>query len=208
MKAHTNRMTGFRGIFLVVIFSLGVKASVAGRKNPLVELSTHTDLIQLAGYGLEKLSSVLVTGTLLCEACLHGEMEPELRQWPISGAVIGVACKTSRRKMSKYWARGKTDEYGEFIIDLPSQLHAIPELDKACSVKVVALPKIKSACSRAFVGKSQGIRLSSVGNGIRTYTAGEIAFQKQSKRSSVFCLKKGKGKTDMQGFHRGEPYIR
>ena len=37
--------------------------------NPLVEFSSREELAEMAGYGEEKLSTVLVSGTVLCEAC-------------------------------------------------------------------------------------------------------------------------------------------
>ncbi|GKD05085.1 hypothetical protein Tco_1180059 [Tanacetum coccineum] len=37
-------------------------------RNPVVELLTTDELTRLAGYGEEKLSTVVVAGTLLCDA--------------------------------------------------------------------------------------------------------------------------------------------
>ncbi|KAK6917880.1 hypothetical protein RJ641_018631 [Dillenia turbinata] len=91
------------------------------------------------------------------------------------GALVSVTCQTGRNPKSSS-AQAITDEYGEFIIDLPSHLHAIPDLDKACLVSVLGLPE-DSACSRFFIRKPKAISQSSVGNGIRTYTAGEIRLQ-------------------------------
>ena len=57
---------------------------MATEEDPLFELSNQEDFVQMAGYGEEKLSTVLVTGSVHCEACLHGH-EAELHAWPISG---------------------------------------------------------------------------------------------------------------------------
>ncbi|KAF8414261.1 hypothetical protein HHK36_002261 [Tetracentron sinense] len=184
-------MNSFRAGFvlnlMMFFFLFFLKPSTAGRENPLFELSTREDLMQMAGYGEEKLSSVLVTATVLCEACLDGESE--LRARPISGALVAVTCKTGGKCKRSNWVEGTTDEYGDLIIDLPSHIHATPNLDKACVVKVLRLPK-NTLCGRVFGGKPKGIKLSSFGNGIRTYTAGRIAFQHPSK-NSLRCLKKG-----------------
>jgi preprotein translocase subunit SecG len=68
---------------IFIIFTITLQASTAKAENPLQEFSSTEELVQWAGYGEEKLSTVLVTGTVLCEACLHGENQ--LHAWPISG---------------------------------------------------------------------------------------------------------------------------
>lgn len=89
-----------------------------------------------------------------------------------AGASVAVFCGTSG-KSRKSWARGTTDEYGDFLIDLPSCLHAIPNLEKVCLVKVLHLPK-NSDCRPAFTGKQKGIKLLSIEDGSRAYTANTI----------------------------------
>ncbi|KAK6265124.1 hypothetical protein SCA6_020558 [Theobroma cacao] len=74
----------------VVVMLLLIQSSMAeSDEHPLLyESSSREEMMQMAGYGEEKLSTVLVTGTVLCEACLHAE--PQLRAWPISGFVSFV----------------------------------------------------------------------------------------------------------------------
>ncbi|KAG2407073.1 uncharacterized protein HKW66_Vig0018950 [Vigna angularis] len=126
----------------------------AGENNPLLELLSNRDeVVQIAGYGEEKLSTVLITGAWVGLKChSHG------RKWKGKGSVV---------------ARGVTDEFGEFIIDLPSQLHAVPNLEKVCSVKIDRIPK-RSFCRAVGVKKQKELSLYSFGNGIRTYNAGNI----------------------------------
>lgn len=90
----------------------------------------------------------------------------------ISGASIGVFCGSSG-KTRRSWARNTTDEDGEFLIDLPSHLHAIPNLEKTCCVKVLHLPR-DTICRHAFRGQHKGLELASIGEGIRTYTTQTI----------------------------------
>ena len=92
-----------------------------------------------------------------------------------AGASVAVTCHASGKKRRSILAEGVTDENGDFIIDLPSELHAAPNLEKTCSVEVHRLPR-SSLCQPGFVRKHRGIRLSSVGNGIRTYSARTISF--------------------------------
>ncbi|XVF75163.1 hypothetical protein PTKIN_Ptkin13bG0165300 [Pterospermum kingtungense] len=156
-------------------------------KPMLYELSSREEMVQMAGYGEEKLSTVLVTGTVLCEACLHEDADPQLRAWPISGALVAVKCQTPCKRISGS-AQAMTDEYGDFLIDLPSHLHGIPNLQKICTVKVLRIPK-NSMCRPALVKKHKGLRFSSVGNGIRTYTAGRIRFQHITSKPLKACIR-------------------
>uniref|UniRef100_A0A2P2P2X1 Pollen Ole e 1 allergen and extensin family protein n=1 Tax=Rhizophora mucronata TaxID=61149 RepID=A0A2P2P2X1_RHIMU len=154
--------------------------------NPLYGFSSREEMVQLAGYGEEKLSTVLVTGTVLCEACLHGE--PYIRSWPVSGALVAVHCRTGRKWSKTTSARAVTDEYGDFLIDLPSHLHAMPNLDRTCLVKVLRTPK-NSSCRPAYGRKNKALVLSSFGKGIRTYTAGKIKFLDLTSRPLQACTK-------------------
>lgn len=154
----------------------------------LYEFSSRGEMVHMAGYGEEKLSTVLVTGTVLCEACLHAQPDHQLRAWPISGAVVAVKCQTPCKSISGS-AQATTDEYGEFLIDLPSHLHGIPNLQKICSVKVLRIPK-NSMCRPALVKKRKGLKFSSVGSGIRTYTAGRIRFQHITSKPIKACIRR------------------
>ncbi|KAM1918487.1 hypothetical protein ACFX13_037956 [Malus domestica] len=168
--------------------------------NPLEQLmSSQEDMMQVAGYGEEKLSTVLITGSVHCEeACidhnnlniLHPDQtdrdQLHLHAWPLSGVLVSVNCRVSGRRKSSL-AQGITDEFGVFMIDLPSNLHAIPNLDKTCCVRVLGIPK-NAQCRPASVRRHKGLKLSSVGNGIRTYTAGRIRFQHLTSKPSQACV--------------------
>lgn len=102
-----------------------------------------------------------------------------------AGALVAVNCHNyaSDRKGKSMVAHGVSDEFGDFMVDLPSYLHAIPNLEKICTVKVHQIPK-RSLCRPAHrVNKHKGlISLSSVGNGIRTYDAGNIRIQHSTSK--------------------------
>lgn len=69
-------------LVMFLVFFVGMSMA-AGREILLPELWSREDMVQVAGYGEEKLSTVLVTGTVLCHACLdEGSRNPSL---PISG---------------------------------------------------------------------------------------------------------------------------
>ncbi|GAB4826459.1 hypothetical protein Ancab_033354 [Ancistrocladus abbreviatus] len=173
LAATTMPIVFFFFLFLILHTDM---TEAAGRDTTsifqVLSRTRYHDMLEMAGYGEEKLSTVLITGTLLCKTSSILHQQPV----PVSGAIVVATCNNIDIKNKKQaWARGVTDEYGDFIFDLPSHLHAIPNLDKACSVEVLRLPKY-SPCRTVFVRKHQGLQLSSVGNGIRTYTAGEILF--------------------------------
>ncbi|KAL5987919.1 hypothetical protein ACLOJK_035679 [Asimina triloba] len=187
-------MSEFRGpssflafFFLFSYLGACLRAISAVESDDELLVGVREEAARSAGYGEEKLSSVLVTGTVVCEACLPGEVET--RAWHVPGASIGVACNSSGKRTRLSWSRGSTDEEGDFIIDLPSHLHAIPNLEKMCMAKIIRLPR-NTLCRRASLKRLRSIRLSSVGNGIRTYTTGVMKLRRQSKTAGHACLKK------------------
>ncbi|KAK7387664.1 hypothetical protein VNO78_22452 [Psophocarpus tetragonolobus] len=145
-----------------------VLSGAGAEENPFLELlSSRDEVAKIAGYGEDKLSTVLITGSVNCEASLQPHASPSI--FPLQGAWVGVKC--GRKEMV---GGGVTDEFGEFMIDLPSHLHAIPNLEKLCTLKIHRIPKA-SLCGRPLhVSKHKGLILSSFGNGIRTYHAGNI----------------------------------
>ncbi|CAJ1941525.1 unnamed protein product [Sphenostylis stenocarpa] len=170
MNTKMMMMSYFCGM-LLLIFALASLA--AGEDNPLLELLSNRDeVVHIAGYGEEKLSTVLITGSVHCEA------PHQPHAWPLQGVWVGVKCHSHGRKWkwkSSMVARGESDEFGEFIVELPSHLHAIPNLEKVCSVKIHRIPE--ASCRPGRVKKPKGLSLSSFGNGIRTYNAGNIRIQ-------------------------------
>jgi len=100
LATNTKKMSYFSGCnnltmitnfisTVFIIFIITFQASMAKAENPLQEFSNREELVQLAGYGEEKLSTVLVTGTILCEACLNGGTQL-LHAWPVSGCFFHV----------------------------------------------------------------------------------------------------------------------
>ncbi|XP_042488896.1 uncharacterized protein LOC122069029 [Macadamia integrifolia] len=181
-------------LVVLLIISIGMEPTAAREQpQPSLEVSLHKEFVQMFGYGEERVSSVLVAGSLLCDTCLDDKTEAESS--PISGARVAIKCKIGRKMRKSIWARGRTDEFGDFIVHLPSRLHAIPRLEKLCFVKVLALPR-NSPCGHLLPGKPKPIRLSSVGNGIRTYTPGKMRFQPLYKASRLCVKKAGDGEPE------------
>ncbi|PIN12276.1 hypothetical protein CDL12_15113 [Handroanthus impetiginosus] len=154
-------------LVFVVLVLLKTPATAAKKEDFIDELSNREELVKWAGYGEDKLSTVVINGKLFCSDSRFSS-DP----YPVSGASVAVFCGTSGRT-KKSWAKGSTNSYGEFLIDLPSHLHAIPNLERVCLVKVLHLPK-STPCRQAFTGKHKGIKLTSIGEGIRIYSTDNI----------------------------------
>ncbi|KAL1214029.1 hypothetical protein V5N11_007390 [Cardamine amara subsp. amara] len=128
---------------------------------------SRTEMVEMNGYGEQKLSSVIITGSLLC-----GTSRPNLHSIAIPGATVAIKCKTGSKRRSK-WIKAVTDELGEFEIDLPSQLHPIPDLENACFIKPIYVPK-PYRCYHTSTNIHKRIKLVSSTNGFRVYTSGKI----------------------------------
>lgn len=102
-----------------------------------------------------------------------------------TGASVTAYCHSTETKTITK-TRSYTDEYGDFMIDLPSELHSIPNLEKSCSISVHRVPK-NSLCKPAYASRHTGLTLSSAGNGIRTYTADNVKFLDLMSRPLEAC---------------------
>ncbi|CAN6470623.1 unnamed protein product [Victoria cruziana] len=162
----------------MVSSTVAKNSSVAvDEEDQLIASITERDVLaSSAGYGEEKLSSVLVMGSVVCKPC--GGAIPEIA----SGATVVVKCRRGKRRIR---TRALTDEYGDFTIELPSEAHAWPRLEKSCRVRVHRLSR-KSACYPRFSDQPTALSLSSVGNGVRAYDAGVVSVKKNNG-SPVAC---------------------
>lgn len=92
LETNTKKMSNFCGSHNLVMFTIcfmiftitATSMATDIEEDPLYELNSQEEMVHLAGYGEEKLSTVLVTGSVQCQACLHGH-EAQLTEWPISG---------------------------------------------------------------------------------------------------------------------------
>ncbi|XP_010505718.1 PREDICTED: uncharacterized protein LOC104782478 [Camelina sativa] len=155
-----------RCFFFFFFFFFNGSFAAGGRLWSIREMS------EMAGYGEHKLSSVVITGSVLCNT-------------PVSGATVAIKCHTGFKKRSK-WVKGVTDDSGEFVIHLPSHLHAIPQLEKACFVKPIHVPKHYHRCYHPFYKSNthKGIKLLSSRNGFRVYSTGTIRLHGHSSKTS------------------------
>ncbi|KAL9993729.1 hypothetical protein Hdeb2414_s0998g00971531 [Helianthus debilis subsp. tardiflorus] len=89
MTISFQENTNIMRILLFIFFGfLGAHKTLARYvpENPLVELSSADDLRRVAGYGDEKLSTVVVSGSILCDVCLDKNSPPQSH--PIPGMYL------------------------------------------------------------------------------------------------------------------------
>ncbi|KAL6538569.1 hypothetical protein OROGR_012557 [Orobanche gracilis] len=164
---------------ICVLMESTMGAAAMGKGDWISELWSRAEMVKLAGYGEDKLSRVVISGRLLCYAGFTDDKIP-FYLYPVSGATVAVLCGTRLVK-------GSTDNYGEFLIDLPSHFHAIPNLEKRCLVQVFHTPE---SCRQDFTGKHKRIELTSKREGVRIYTTNDIHLM--AKRSEEHSRKGGK----------------
>lgn len=81
--------------FILLFLFLEILVKVTGEDqvtmNSIVELSSRDDLVHMAGYGEEKLSTVTISGKILCHACeeIHGD-EEIAQPLPAANPVTGL----------------------------------------------------------------------------------------------------------------------
>ncbi|XP_034578839.1 uncharacterized protein [Setaria viridis] len=143
---------------------------------PMELYFSPAELARIAGYGEEPVSSVSVSGQVACELCLR--RGSDLLAFELPGAKVAVLCETEcPNDQAANSALATTDEFGNFTIDLPSQLHATANLERACTVKVLQLPADSSCRLRHQPSTTYGLMLASQEDGVRAYTTGVIRLQ-------------------------------
>ncbi|CAL5028330.1 unnamed protein product [Urochloa decumbens] len=169
-----------RRVAAALLLVLAVAAAAAAEHElpvePMELYFSPAELARIAGYGEEPVSSVSVSGQVACELCLRPGSD--LLALELPGAKVAVLCETggSNAQVANS-AFATTDEFGNFTIDLPSQLHATANLERACTVKVLQLPEDYSCRLRHHPSTTYGLRLSSEEDGVRAYTTGAIRLQ-------------------------------
>lgn len=72
---------------LIFVFGFGLETSPAIAMGKLdLEFFSREDLVKWAGYGEEKLSTVVISGKLLC----HGAEETSVHPYPVSGSHLAA----------------------------------------------------------------------------------------------------------------------
>ncbi|GAB2210966.1 hypothetical protein Droror1_Dr00016256 [Drosera rotundifolia] len=179
-----NLVTMVFATHVILLFLYMAALVIVDAGGDMFELYSREEMVELAGYGEDKLSTVVITGTIHCHANSSSSLSLPLHHpssVPLSGALVATTCKGAGN-MKKKRARvlAVTNEYGEFVLELPSHIHGILNLEKGCSVTIQWVPENSPCQSANFHRNNIALKISSVGNGIRTYTIGEVTLKRKN----------------------------
>lgn len=157
-------------IFLLLGFLL--TKSIKGR----------AESIGFAGYGEEKLSSVVVVGNVVCDTCLKHQFSQESSH-VIAGVLLALDCSINRKTTATVNV-GESDEYGDFTVEVPSFFHLDERVMNRCSLRLLSSPE--DSCNTPSTTAPSKLVLLSNSNGIRTYSpVGSLSYYPQD--ISRFC---------------------
>ncbi|KAM0937533.1 hypothetical protein DsansV1_C25g0189501 [Dioscorea sansibarensis] len=127
------------------------------------------------------LPRAMVVGTVYCDTCFH--TAPSKSSHLITGATVAVECAPSFRE------EVKTNEQGEFQVNLPLEVSKHIKRIKACSVKLIS--SNEPFCAVASSATSTTLRhLKSKNGSVHVFSAGFFTF-KPLKQPEV-CYQKPK----------------
>ncbi|KAH9676090.1 hypothetical protein KPL70_019030 [Citrus sinensis] len=116
--------------------------------------------------------SAVVVGTVYCDTCFQDNFSKASHF--ISGASVAVECKDETSKPS-FRQEVKTDEHGEFKVDLPFSVSKHVKKINRCSVKLIN--SSEPYCGVASTATSSSLHLKSRKQGIHIFSAGFFTFK-------------------------------
>ncbi|KAK7273282.1 hypothetical protein RIF29_14331 [Crotalaria pallida] len=120
----------------------------------------------------KKLPSAVVVGTVYCDTCFQQDFP--MGGHFISGASVAVECKDGSSK-SSFRKEVKTDEHGEFRVQLPFSVSKHVRRIKGCNVKLVS--SSEPYCAVASAATSSSLHLKSRKQGLHIFSAGFFSFK-------------------------------
>ncbi|TKY65032.1 Olee protein [Spatholobus suberectus] len=122
----------------------------------------------------KKLSSAVVVGTVYCDTCFKQDFS--MGSHFISGASVAVECKDGYGSPKPIFRKEvKTDEHGEFKVQLPFSVSKHVKRIKGCSVKLIS--SSEPYCAVASAATSSSLRLKSRKQGLHIFSAGFFSFK-------------------------------
>ncbi|KAJ1406498.1 Pollen protein Ole e I like [Sesbania bispinosa] len=122
----------------------------------------------------KKPSSAVVVGTVYCDTCFQQDFS--MGSHFISGASVAVECKDGYENSKPSFRKEvKTDEHGEFRVQLPFSVSKHVKRIKGCTVKL--LSSSEPYCAVASAANSSSLRLKSRKQGLHIFSAGFFSFK-------------------------------
>ncbi|KAM7516672.1 hypothetical protein LguiA_006255 [Lonicera macranthoides] len=120
----------------------------------------------------KKLQSAVVVGTVYCDTCFHQDFSKTSHF--ISGALVAIECDDTNSKPN-FLKEVKTNERGEFKVNLPFSVSKHIKKIKGCSVKIIS--SSEPYCAVASTATSSSIHLKSRKPGTHIFSAGFFTFK-------------------------------
>nr|ACJ85269.1 unknown [Medicago truncatula] len=118
--------------------------------------------------------SAVVVGTVYCDTCFQQDFS--MGNHFISGASVEVECKDGNEiSKPRFKKQVKTNEHGEFKIQLPFSVSKHVKRIKGCVVKLVS--SNEPFCSIASAASSSSLHLKSRKQGLHIFSAGFFSFK-------------------------------
>ncbi|XP_014522857.1 vegetative cell wall protein gp1-like [Vigna radiata var. radiata] len=131
----------------------------------------------------KKLPSASVVGTVYCDTCF--QLDFSRGSHFISGASVGIECKDGN-SVPRFKKEVKTDENGEFKVQLPFKVRKHVRRIKGCTFKLINSSELQ--CAVASVSTSSSMSLKTRNQREHIFSAGLFSFKPVEKPN--FCNKK------------------
>ncbi|XP_073023900.1 uncharacterized protein [Primulina eburnea] len=146
----------------------------------------------------KKLPSAVLVGTVYCDSCFHQDFPKASHV--MEGATVAVECMNTRSSPS-FRQEVKTDNHGEFKVDLPFSVSKHVKKIKGCSVKLIS--SNEPYCAVAATATSTSLNLKSKKEGVHIFSAGFFTF-KPLNQPQVCDQKPRIGNVKKQGVDGGK----
>ncbi|CAL0318756.1 unnamed protein product [Lupinus luteus] len=120
----------------------------------------------------KKLPSAVVVGTVYCDTCFQQDFS--MGSHFISGASVEVEC-TDGSSNPRFKKEVKTNEHGEFRVQLPFSVSKHVRRIKGCNVKLIS--SSEPYCAVASSATSSSLNLKSRKQGLHIFSAGFFTFK-------------------------------
>ncbi|XP_020235056.1 pollen-specific leucine-rich repeat extensin-like protein 4 [Cajanus cajan] len=132
----------------------------------------------------KKHPSAVVVGSVYCDTCFQQDFSSKTHF--ISGASVAVECKVGNSIVPSFKKEVKTDEHGEFKVQLPFKVKKHAKRIKRCTFKLIS--SSEPHCAVASVATSSSMSLKTRKQGEHTFSAGLFSFKPREKPN--FCNQK------------------
>ncbi|XP_020235059.1 platelet glycoprotein Ib alpha chain [Cajanus cajan] len=132
----------------------------------------------------KNLPSAVVVGTVYCDTCFQHDFST--RSHFISGVSVAVECTVGNSIVPSFKKEVKTDEHGEFKVQLPFRVRKDATRIKRCTFKLIS--SSDPHCAVASVATSSSMSLKTTKQGEHIFSAGLFSFRPIKKPN--FCNNK------------------